>query len=61
MFNYSLLDGEKSEKVLNGWGISGIMKSIFGRIELMWARGDKDVNQPGEKSNKVYFIFGFRL
>ena len=61
MFNYSLLDGDKSDKVLYGWGISGLMESMFGRIELMWARGDENVNQPGEKSNKIYFIFGFRL
>lgn len=61
MFNYSLLAGPKSEEIIYGYGISGLMKTMFGRIEIMWARGDKNIQDPGEKSNKVYFRFGFNL
>ena len=62
MFNYSILDNpQKAEKILYGYGFSGLMKTMFGKIEIMWAQGDKNIEKPGEKSNQVYFLFGFNL
>ena len=62
MFNYRILDDpQKAEKILYGYGFSGLMKTMFGKIEIMWAQGDKNIEKPGEKSNKMHFIFGFNL
>ncbi len=62
MFNYSIFDNpQKAEKFLFGYGLSGLMKTMFGKIEIMWAQGDKNIENPGEKSNQVYFLFGFNL
>ncbi|NOX64373.1 MAG: BamA/TamA family outer membrane protein [Chlorobi bacterium] len=61
IFNYNLLDGPKVTDFLFGYGISAMMRTIFGRMEIMWARGDANVSQPGNKSNKVYFLLGYNL
>ncbi|VAX26644.1 putative patatin-like phospholipase [hydrothermal vent metagenome] len=61
IFNYSLLDGPKANDFIFGYGISAMMRTIFGRMEVMWARGDANVSQPGNKSNKVYFLLGYNL
>lgn len=61
IFNYTLLDGIKAKEPLFGYGFSALMKTILGKIEIMWARGDKNVSDPGSKSNKIYFILGYHL
>lgn len=61
IFNYNLLNGPKSDDLLYGYGISAMMRSILGRIEIMWAQGDENVYEPGKKTNKIYFLLGFHL
>lgn len=61
IFNYNLLDGPKVTDFLFGYGISAMMRTIFGRMEIMWARGDANVSHPGNKTNKVYFLLGYNL
>jgi NTE family protein len=63
MFNYNM--GEESiplrGKPILGGGISFIMRTMFGRAELMWSRGHDNMYAPGEMSNKIYFSFGYNL
>jgi len=61
IFNYTLLDGDKAKEPLFGYGLSALMRTLFGRVELMWAQGDENLLNPGKKSNKVYFVFGYNL
>ncbi len=63
MFNYNMGSYElplKGKPILGG-GISLIMRTMFGRAELTFARGDEDLYTPGKKINRVYFTFGYNL
>lgn len=63
MFNYNLSNSTlpKRGKPIYGGGISLIMKNMFGKTELTFSRGDKDLYLPGEKTNRIYFTFGYNL
>jgi NTE family protein len=63
MFNYNMasFDSPMRGKPIFGSAISLIMKTMFGRAELMFARGDANMYAPGRKSNHIYFTFGYRL
>ncbi len=61
IFNYILLDGDKAKDPLFGYGISALMRTLFGKVEITWAQGDENLLAPGKKSNKMYFVFGYRL
>ncbi len=63
MFGYNMSD-QKSPfrgKPIMGGGISLILRTMFGKAELMWSRGDANMYAPGEKVNRVYFTFGYNL
>ncbi len=63
MFNYNMGSYElplKGKPIVGG-GISLIMRTMFGRAELTFARGDEDLYAPGKKINRVYFTFGYNL
>jgi outer membrane protein assembly factor BamA len=63
MFNYNMwsYDEPIRGKTLYGGAISFIMKTMFGRTELMFARGESNLYSPGKKENTVYFTFGYKL
>lgn len=61
IFNYTLLDSDKATEPLFGYGVSALMRTIFGKIEVMWAQGDENLLEPDKKSNKVYFVLGYNL
>ncbi len=63
MFNYNLSEYETPTrgKPILGGGISLIMRTMFGKAEVMWARGDENLNAPGKKTNSIYFTFGYNL
>jgi len=63
MFNYNMGSFVKPlrGKPILGGGISLIMKTMFGRAELMWSRGDANMYSPNEKVNRIYFTFGYNL
>lgn len=63
MFNYNM---GRFESPIRGVPIVGgaasiIFRTMFGRAEIMWARGDANMYNPGEKSNQFYFTFGYNL
>lgn len=63
MFGYNLGTYDspiRGEPILGG-GLSAIMRTMFGKVELMWARGDANMNDPGEKVSIIYFTFGYNL
>ncbi len=63
MFNYNMgnpIDPIRGEPILGG-GLSVIMRTMFGKMELMWSRGDANMYSPGEKVSRVYFTFGYNL
>ena len=63
MFGYNLgsYDSPSRGKPILGGGLSVIMRTMFGKTELMWARGDANMQAPGEKVSRIYFIFGYNL
>jgi len=63
MFNYNLSTATSPYrgKPILGGGISLMMRNMFGKFELAWTRGEKNVYHPGAKSNKIYFSFGYNL
>jgi len=63
MFGYNLGTYDnplKGEPILGG-GLAVIMRTMFGKVELMWARGDANMSEPGEKVSRIYFTFGYNL
>ncbi|MCK5455641.1 MAG: hypothetical protein KAI45_00855, partial [Melioribacteraceae bacterium] len=63
MFGYNMgnHDNPIRGKPLVGGGFSVIMRTMFGKTELMWSRGDANMYAPGEKVSRVYFTFGYNL
>jgi len=49
------------ENFFIGYGAGFKMKTIFGVLELLYARGDESVVYPGEKTNRIYFTAGFKI
>ena len=47
------------ENFFVGYGAGLKMKTLFGVLELMFARGDESVVFPGNKTNRIYFTAGF--
>ena len=63
MFNYNMFGFENPYygKPIIGGGISLIIRTMFGRAEITYARGDKNMYKPGSKVSRVYFTFGYNL
>ena len=63
MFNYNMwtIEEPMKGKPIFGGGLSLIMRTMFGKAEVMWARGDADMYNPGKKENHIYFTFGYKL
>ncbi len=63
MFGYNLgtYSNPNRGKPIVGGGLSLIMGTMFGKAELMWSRGDANMQAPGEKVNRIYFTFGYNL
>jgi outer membrane protein assembly factor BamA len=49
------------ENFFSGYGAGIKMKTIFGVLEVMYARGDESIVFPGEKTNRLYFTAGFKI
>lgn len=63
MFGYNMgnYKNPRSGKPIFGGGLSLIMRTMFGKAELMWSRGDANMYNPDEKVNRMYFTFGYNL
>ncbi len=63
MFGYNMTGYENPYrgKPILGGGISFIMRTIFGKAEITFTRGDENLYKPGSMANRVYFTFGYNL
>jgi NTE family protein len=53
--------GASTDKVIFGYGISMVLQSIAGPFEIIYSRGDKSPENPGDKTYHIYFKAGYHF